>query len=212
MGSKRDTTKELLAASLKEQMKRISFDKITIRMITDGAGVIRPTFYNHFHDKHELLEYIFKSQVVDLIYPYMDAGKEMEAAGIVFHLVYQDWDFYRKAFQVIGQNSFNSIVAKALEHMLYDLLGKKGVRAIPGTESLITERISVQDGTGKWVEKDLETVLISRYYAVSLANILDNWVIQGERGAAPEQMKAVYYYLVTHSFTDVVESNRTADA
>ena len=34
-----------------------SFDKITIKMITDQAGVIRPTFYNYFQDKYEVMEW-----------------------------------------------------------------------------------------------------------------------------------------------------------
>ena len=36
-----------LAESLKSLVVRTPFDKITIKQITDGAGVIRVTFYNH---------------------------------------------------------------------------------------------------------------------------------------------------------------------
>ena len=39
----------LLADSLKELARIHPIEKITIREITDKAGVIRPTFYNHFH-------------------------------------------------------------------------------------------------------------------------------------------------------------------
>ena len=42
-----------LAESLKKLMVRTPFEKITIKQITDGAGVIRVTFYNHFQDKYE---------------------------------------------------------------------------------------------------------------------------------------------------------------
>ena len=46
----------LLAESFKELAKKHPIEKITIKEITDLAGVIRPTFYNHFQDKYELLE------------------------------------------------------------------------------------------------------------------------------------------------------------
>ena len=48
----------LLAESFKELAKKHPIEKITIKEITDLAGVIRPTFYNHFQDKYELLEWI----------------------------------------------------------------------------------------------------------------------------------------------------------
>lgn len=51
MERKGEATKHQLAESFKELMLKGSFDKITIRMITEQAGVIRPTFYNYFQDK-----------------------------------------------------------------------------------------------------------------------------------------------------------------
>ena len=46
----------LLAESFKELALKQPIEKITIKEITDKAGVIRPTFYNHFQDKYDLLE------------------------------------------------------------------------------------------------------------------------------------------------------------
>ena len=46
---------DLLAASFKELACQQPIEKITIKQITDKAGVIRPTFYNHFQDKYNLL-------------------------------------------------------------------------------------------------------------------------------------------------------------
>ena len=40
----------LLAESFKELALKHPIEKITIKEITDKAGVIRPTFYNHFQD------------------------------------------------------------------------------------------------------------------------------------------------------------------
>lgn len=46
---------QLLAKSLKEIAVRRPVEKITIKEITDKAGVIRPTFYNHFRINLSLL-------------------------------------------------------------------------------------------------------------------------------------------------------------
>ena len=49
----RNNVDRLLAESFKELACTTPIDKITIKEITDKAGVIRPTFYNHFQDKYE---------------------------------------------------------------------------------------------------------------------------------------------------------------
>lgn len=59
----------VLAESLIELSAKKPIDKITIKEITDKAGVIRPTFYNHFQDKYELIEWIIKSELLEPIKP-----------------------------------------------------------------------------------------------------------------------------------------------
>ena len=54
-----------LAESLKERMLKAPFEKITIKQITDGAGVIRVTFYNHFQDKYDLLGFIVRREILE---------------------------------------------------------------------------------------------------------------------------------------------------
>lgn len=53
-------TKELLADSFRTLVLTVPFQKISIKMITDGAHVIRPTFYNYFQDKYEVIEFFVR--------------------------------------------------------------------------------------------------------------------------------------------------------
>ena len=52
------TMKDLLSEGLYILMQQKPFEKITIKQICDKTGVIRGTFYNHFMDKYEALEYL----------------------------------------------------------------------------------------------------------------------------------------------------------
>ena len=52
MAEEKKDVEQALADSLKELVQKMPFEKITIKKITDGAGVIRVTFYNHFQDKY----------------------------------------------------------------------------------------------------------------------------------------------------------------
>ena len=51
--------------SLIELSAKKPIDKITIKEITDKDGVIRPTFYNHFQDTYELIEWIIKTELLE---------------------------------------------------------------------------------------------------------------------------------------------------
>ena len=52
-------TKNALAASLKKLLSKKELSKITITNITEECGVNRQTFYYHFKDIYDLLEWIF---------------------------------------------------------------------------------------------------------------------------------------------------------
>ena len=52
-----EKTKNYLANALLELLKTKSFDKIKVIEICDKALIHKTTFYNHFEDKYELLNY-----------------------------------------------------------------------------------------------------------------------------------------------------------
>lgn len=54
------STERALADSLKKLMRTKTLDKITVRDITDDCGVNRQTFYYHFRDVYDLVEWIFR--------------------------------------------------------------------------------------------------------------------------------------------------------
>ena len=61
MDSRKDMTKRLIADGFKALMLRYPFEKISIMMITNEAGIRRPSFYNHFQDKYDLLAWIVET-------------------------------------------------------------------------------------------------------------------------------------------------------
>ena len=84
MESKKEITKNLLANSFKKLILDIPFKNITIKMITDKSKVIRPTFYHHFKDKYEVLEYIVDEDIMKNIYEMVDSDMEYESLKIIF--------------------------------------------------------------------------------------------------------------------------------
>ena len=99
----------LLAESFKELAKKHPIEKITIKEITDLAGVIRPTFYNHFQDKYEVLEWIITTDLLDPIEPLIQNGMISEGLVLLFTNIEKDSEFYSRAIKLEGQNSFGEI-------------------------------------------------------------------------------------------------------
>jgi len=61
------TTKYALAASLKKLLAEKSLDKITVTDIAEDCQVNRQTFYYHFKDIYDLLEWIYLNEVSALL-------------------------------------------------------------------------------------------------------------------------------------------------
>ena len=53
------TTKRALAQSLKHLMEQKPLEKITVVDISEDCGVNRQTFYYHFQDIYDLIEWIY---------------------------------------------------------------------------------------------------------------------------------------------------------
>ena len=161
MERRKKMTKTLLSDSLKVLMRKKPFEKITIKMITDEAGVIRPTFYNYFCDKYEVLEYIFNEEIVENVKSMFLQGMHKESIKLLFTSIKNDSEFYSRAFMVTGQNSFEDIVRKYLCDLFMIMLDEDYVRPAAKPKIMSKE-------------------LVARYYAVSLCDLLK------ERGVEPE--------------------------
>jgi len=91
-------------------MTRLPFEKINVSLICEGCGMNRKSFYYHFRDKYDLVNWIFDTEFISLV-----TGEELEAPGVlplglvssIRNYFYKNRDFYRCALQIKGQNSFS---------------------------------------------------------------------------------------------------------
>ncbi len=111
------TTEEKIARSLKKLVLKKPFEKITVKEITDGAGVIRPTFYNHFSDKYEVIEWIYMHEVIEPGRALVETGMAQEYVRFVLARMKNDKEFYLAASKIQGQNSFENIITNIFQNM-----------------------------------------------------------------------------------------------
>ena len=185
MTGQKETTDLLLAESFKELACQQPIEKITIKAITDRAGVIRPTFYNHFQDKYELLEWIIRTQVLEPTKPLIHAGMIDEALKLIFTSVKKEGEFYQRAVRLEGQNSFEEIIRRCIEDALLEVIhGKEhaGGRRHP------------------W----LTPGHIAQYDAQSMCFVVVSWIKSGMT-VEPQEIIDIYNYIITRSMMDVIE-------
>ncbi len=103
----RQSTKELLAESLKELSRIKAVDKITVRELTKNCGLTPPTFYNHFRDKYELMAWIY-NQKVEASMKNFGCGDSFEDVICKWmEIILEDENFYTNLLKnAVGQNNF----------------------------------------------------------------------------------------------------------
>jgi len=179
-------TKRILSESFKKQLLKRPFEKITIKMITDDAGVIRPTFYNYYKDKYEVFEYILDEELINITYALVDNGMEREAIKMIFTYFDKNRDFYHEAFKVEGQNSFEEILLNKIALLFERIIGRHQIR--------------VEDGSKMLSEKN-----IAKYYSVGMVYIIKEWMLEDRyKEVEPDEMFDAYLFIITHSAVGII--------
>lgn len=98
-------TKRALAASLKELMNERPFEKINVGDICEKCDMNRKSFYYHFRDKYDLVNWIFDVEFITVVS--VDVNENIdELIQLLCNYFYENRTFYRKALQIEGQNCF----------------------------------------------------------------------------------------------------------
>jgi len=98
-------TKKALADSLRTLMEIQPVDRISIAEICASCGLTRKSFYYHFMDKYDLINWIFETEFA-LPSRSRSYGSDWEILEDLCCYLYENRSFYRRVLRVQGQNSF----------------------------------------------------------------------------------------------------------
>ena len=119
--SRTNKTKELLAQSLTELMVTTPLEKISVNDIVEHAGVGRNTFYYHFEDKFDLVNWYFQSGATQFL---VTRGHYASWSTLLTDLeeyLLQNKTFYVNALAYTGQNCLQEYVF----HYLSEMFGQR---------------------------------------------------------------------------------------
>ena len=100
-----DKMKYRLADALKRCMKHAPLEKITVSGITEECGTTHQTFYRHFKDKYDLVNWYF-DKILQESFEHMGEGRTIYE-GLVnkFHYIQEERLFFKAAFKNDAQNN-----------------------------------------------------------------------------------------------------------
>ncbi len=112
-------TKRAIAISFKKVLLEKPFSKIRINDISDNCSINRKSFYYHFKDKYDLVNWIYyiEFEKMTKINNYNSGWDLLYEACNYF---YENKDYYNKVFSVIGQNSFIDYFRELVKVRVYN--------------------------------------------------------------------------------------------
>ena len=151
-------TKHLLAESLQELMATTPLEKISVNDIVDHAGVGRNTFYYHFEDKYDLVNWYFQSGITQFLVERGAYASWDSLLAAIKDYFLENKVFYCNALAYNGQNS--------LQQYMFDYLR------------------SIFEQNARELNPDInasETRAIGQFFSGALMGILIPWVLGGMR-------------------------------
>lgn len=151
-------TKKALAASLKKLLSQKALDKITVIDIVEDCEVNRQTFYYHFKDIYDLVEWIFLTEASTAI-----DGKKTYSTWQKGFLQVFEYALENKALII---NIYHSMSREQLERYLYDV-----------TYNLLIG--VVEEQAAGMVVRDSDKKFIADFYKFAFVGLLLDWIRRG---------------------------------
>lgn len=143
-------TQRLIAQALKTLMSEKSLDKITIQDIADRCGIKRQTFYYHFSDIYDALEWLYEEETVSILQQFSSVDDWEAPALYILHYMKENSaaclnalnsmgnkqirKFFFQDFYTIYHNAFLNLTAGYdLDPKLVDFFARMTVYAFEGS-------------------------------------------------------------------------------
>ena len=136
-------TKRALARALKDLMREQRFEKISVGEICEACEMNRKSFYYHFKDKYDLVEWIFNTEFIDFV-KRTNVDDQWEFLGALCRYFYEERAFYVKVLAFRGQNSFRQYFREFILTAIEPILLPRAAAAIQltGCEDFTAEEMA----------------------------------------------------------------------
>ena len=156
--SRQEKMKYRLAAAMKKCMERMPVEKVTVKEIVEECGTTRQTFYRHFLDKYDLINWYF-DKILSESFKHMGTGETVyESLVRKFRFIEHERLFFDAAFRYDDQNSLRDHDYREIHAFYTNMIESRTKEPLGSELNFILEmycRGSVYMTT-RWVSGEIE--------------------------------------------------------
>ena len=152
------TTKKAIGYTFKDLLKEKPFNKITVNDIASRCDINRQTFYYHFQDIRDLVEWICTFEVDSILNKNSNVEKWEDKFLLIFKIMEEE--------KIFVKNIYHSVSVEVLRNNLYRLV-------YPIIYSEIIEK-----SKGKNLREE-DKKFITDFYKYAFVSIVLDWINKG---------------------------------
>ena len=181
------TTKRALEASLKSLLLKKPLDKITISDIAEDCGISRMTFYYHFKDIYDLVEWVCAEDAARALDGKKTCDTWEEGLLNIFDAVLENKPFILNVYRSANREQVETYLYKVIHPLIIGVIEEKA-QGIP--------------------LRDADKDFIANFYKYAFVGILLAWIKNGLK-EDPKQLVDRLSLLIHGSISTAVERFRT---
>ena len=178
-----------LEEALLSLCKEKHLDIITIKDILARSGAARQTFYNHFKDKYDLINYIYRSEA-DRLLDIFNRGLDWHDTLLEIYTHFYNYKyFYIQAIKMDGQNCFFDYMQQnTISFYTNTVIRKYGKDIITDELLFIIKHTSYGDVNicREWMLKDMDLPIedMADYLIACIPTKLSEYLLAGDSAKA----------------------------
>ena len=180
-------TKRALEASLKNLLLQKPLDKITVGDIANDCGINRMTFYYHFKDIYDLIEWSCVEDATKALEGKKTYDTWQEGFLNIFNAVLDNKPFIMNVYRSVSREQIEMYLYKLTYNLLIDVVNEKSVG------------MAVSDEDKKF---------IADFYKYAFVGIMINW-IRNDMKEEPKQIVDRLSVLIHGNITRTLNNVRT---
>ncbi len=178
-----DRTKKTLAESLKKIMKQKPLNKISIRELVEDCALNRQTFYYHFKDIYDLVEWMFEQEAIRLLKENMTFLTWEDSCLYLLKYIEQNWEVCTSTLHSLGRSHLETFFYKDL----YSIL-----------------RSVIEEGASDLILQEKYKDFLAHFYTLSFASLLISW-LKGEIKLGAEELIEMVSITISNNIRSALE-------
>lgn len=178
-----EITKKLISSSFKSLLNKKPLNKVTVKDIVDDCQLTRQTFYYHFQDIYDLLEWTYKEEIGYLLTDSQNKSLP-ETMKTIMSFIKENKYMFKNTLQSVGRNHFEKIIYPDL----YEFI-KKMIKISSGNKDIADEKLN----------------FLANMYTLTIISIIIKWVNSGMKENSQKCVEMLNTTMITATFSVLEE-------